>query len=187
MTILLNKAQTQEAIMLINRLKHLYEERSEIDVQKLDRDSILKEEMAKACNIVDKNGQPQPSKVKLPLVMALFDELYLDKTNKKEDEYATMETYRLALEERISKEIINSSLAVIESLNENNAYIKEVIKEAKSLDKETLEAIKYLAKVHYKKRLDSKMAELGIDIKPPKDNAALIELAQALNEFINKQ
>lgn len=180
----LTAEQTQEARELLNKLNNLYREKAELEMLKVGRESVLKDEIAGVCDIRNKQGELQPNKVKMPLIAVLIDELFLDKDNKKEQEYLLMDTYKKALLGDVNKEIINSYVALKESLDENNQDIKQSFKDTSSLDKDILEAINFIAKERYKELLESKKIEAGIEIKPPKDMSAILEIIKELEDIL---
>lgn len=154
---------------------------------KIERENALKEEIASACDIRNKQGEIQPSKVKMPLVVALIDEIFLNKNNKKDIEYALMETYRGALADKsVNEEVIKNYVALKENLEENNQNLKEAFKETNVLDKEILDAIDYIAKAKYKELLESKKLELGAETKPQKDMSAMMDIIKELEKLYTK-
>ncbi len=96
----LTQEQKQEAKELLSKLKNPYNHRAGLDILKIDRENILREEIASVCDIRNKQGEIQPNKVKMPLLLALRDEMFFDKANKKEEEYALMGSYRRFIEQR---------------------------------------------------------------------------------------
>ena len=136
----LTQAQKQEAKELLSKLENLYNHRAGLDILKIS-----------ICDIRNKQGEIQPNKVKMPLLLALIDEIFFNKTNKKEEEYALMSSYRQALSGKdVNKDTINAYVALQEEIEENNQNLKEVFKETSTLDKEILDAINLIAKERYK-------------------------------------
>ncbi|WP_066388811.1 hypothetical protein [Helicobacter himalayensis] len=80
----LTQEQKQEAKELLLKLKNLYNHRTGLDILKIDRENTLREEIASVCDMRNKQGEIQPNKVKMPLLLALIDEMFFGKTNKKE-------------------------------------------------------------------------------------------------------
>ena len=181
------KEQIQEIKELVAKVLNLYEDKVKLDLLKIDRENTLKGEIASACEIRNKQGELQPSKVKMPLVSALIDEMFLEKNNKKEAEYVLMETYRSAISgKRVNNEALSDYVAIRESLEENAQNIKETFKESSTLDRVILEAINYLTKTKYKELLENKKQEAGIETKPPKDMTAVMELIKELEKMLSK-
>ena len=180
----LTAEQRQEAQELLSKLSELYKDRAELDMRKIDRENALKEEIASICDMRNKQGEIQPNKVKMPLVAALIDELFLDKDNKKEQEYLLMDSYKKALLKDVNKEAINSYVALKKGFEENSQNIKEAFKDTSILDKEILEAISLIAKERYKELLDSKKLQAGIETKPPKDMSAITEIIRELERVL---
>ena len=121
----------------------------------------------------------------MPLLLALIDEIFFDKTNKKEEEYALMDSYRQALSGKdVNKDTINAYVALQEEIKENNQNLKEVFKETSTLDKEILDAINLIAKERYKEILNSKKLEAGMEAKEPKDMSAILTLIKELESIL---
>lgn len=180
----LTNEQKQEAKELLTKLENLYKDRVNLDILKIDRETNLKSEIASICDIKDKKGEIQPSKVKMPLVSALIDELFLEKNNKKEEEYVIMNTYRSAISNGVNKSVINAYVALKESFDENNQNIKEAFKETSILDKDILEAVNFIAKEYYKTLLENAKLEIGIETKPSKDMSMVLELIEELKKIL---
>ena len=120
----------------------------------------------------------------MPLVSALIDELFLEKNNKKEEEYVIMDTYRSAISNGVNKSVINAYVALKESFDENNQNIKEAFKETSILDKDILEAVNFIAKEYYKTLLENAKLEIGIETKPSKDMSMVLELIEELKKIL---
>ena len=181
------KEQIQEIKELVAKVLNLYEDKVKLDLLKIDRENTLKDEIASACEIRNKQGELQPNKVKMPLVSALIDEMFLEKNNKKEAEYVLMETYRSAISsKRVNNEALSAYVAIRENLEENAQNIKEAFKESSTLDRAILEAINYLTRTKYKELLENKKQEAGIETKPPKDMTAVMELIKELEKMLSK-
>lgn len=184
---ILNDEQKKEAKNLLEKLNILYKERVRLDLVKVDRENALREEIASCCDVRDKDGATDSSKVKMPLVLALVDELYLEKPNKKEEEYATMEQYRSAFANDVNKDIIDGYTSIIGLQAENTLDIKEVFKEVSTLSKEVIEAINYLSKNIYKENLLDEKIQAGIvNPKEPKDNSEILAYAEMLQNLLNE-
>lgn len=183
----LTNEEREEAKVLFEKLVSLYEERVGLDMLKIDREASLKEEVAKACEIRNKDGEALPNKVKMPLLSALIDELHFDKPNKKEEEYVLMGTYRDALlGNEVEDSVVSGYVAVRESLDENSQNIKDSFKETSVLGKEVLDAINYIVKELYKQMLEDKKIESGFEPKEPKDNSAVLHMVEELRKLFNK-
>ncbi len=180
----LTQEQKQEAKELLGKLAILYKNRVELDLLKISRENAIKEEVASICDVRNKQGESQPNKVKMSLLSALIDEMFLNKENKKRQEYALMDTYENALND-VDENIISSYVALKESFNENTHNIKEAFKDTSVLDKEILEAIDLIAKEQYKELLNHKKLEVGIEIKPPKDMSIILEIIKELENSLS--
>lgn len=175
----LTKETRVEAKELLEKLFNLNKEKIELEFLKKEREENLKYEIAELANIRDKEGSALASKVKMPLVVNLVNELYLDKPNKKEEEYAIMESYRIAFK-NINKEVVDSYLSVNERLNEIASAVKEAFKDTNLLSKEILDAILMLSKMNYQELLTQKNDELGIEQKEPKDDSQALAIIKEL-------
>lgn len=175
----LTKETRVEAKELLEKLFNLNKEKIELEFLKKEREENLKGEIAELANIRDKEGSALASKVKMPLVVNLINELYLEKPNKKEEEYATMEIYRIAFK-NINKEIVDSYLSVNERLNEIASAVKEAFKDTNLLSKEILDAILMFSKMNYQELLTQKNDELGIEQKEPKDDSQALAIIKEL-------
>ena len=71
--------EIKEAKSLYNSLVALAKEKADLEVLKRQREDSLKHEVAAEADLKDKEGNPDGKKVKMPLVMAVLDELYKDK------------------------------------------------------------------------------------------------------------
>lgn len=180
--------QEVEAKNLADKLLNLYRERVELDMLKFYRENALKEELASLCDIRNKNGEILPNKIKMPLVSALIDEVFLDKQNKKEEEYNLMEAYRGVLAgDKINKEVIDAYLILQESYVENNENIKEAFKSVNVLEKDMIDAIHYFAKEKYKEFLEYRKSLAGFDSKPPKDKTGIMKMADSLSHLLKER
>ncbi len=175
----LTKETRVEAKELLEKLFNLNKEKIELEFLKKEREENLKYEIAELANIRDKEGSALASKVKMPLVVNLVNELYLDKPNKKEEEYAIMESYRIAFK-NINKEVVDSYLSVNERLNEIASAVKEAFKDTNLLSKEILDAILMFSKMNYQELLTQKNDELGIEQKVPKDDSQALAIIKEL-------
>ena len=175
----LTKETRAEAKELLEKLFNLNKEKVELEFLKKEREENLKGEIAELANIRDKEGSALASKVKMPLVVNLINELFLDKPNKKEEEYATMEAYRIAFKD-INKEVVDSYLSVNERLDEIASATKEAFKDTNLLSKEVLDAIVMFSKMNYQELLTQKNDELGIEKKEPKDDTQALAIIKEL-------
>ncbi|STP07717.1 hypothetical protein [Helicobacter fennelliae] len=184
-TINLNQEEQKELKGLYAKLSNLYKERAKLEVLKKDREENLKEEIASACNIINKQGETQSSKVKMPLVNAILDELYRDKPNKEEIKASTMEDYKLAINNKeVNEDCIKSYISSDESIKENNDSIKEVYKESSILSKEILDALNALLKDEYKLHLNDELVKGGYEIKETKGKEELLELKELIKKLV---
>lgn len=183
----LNKEEKQELKSLYAKLSTLHKERAGLEVLKKNRENTLKEEVASVCEIKNKQGEIQASKVKMPLISAILDELYREKPNKKEEEISTYETYKDSIKsKKVNEDCIKSFLSVVDSLEENKSNIKEIYKESSILSKEILEALNEVLKEEFKNALNDELEQNGYEVKEAKDKSEIEELKLALLEVLKK-
>lgn len=181
----LNQNEQTEIKALYTKLSELYKEKAKLEVLKKSREEKLKEELASACNITNKQGEIQSSKIKMPLVNAILNELYQDKPNKKEEEISIYENYKLAIKNKeVSEASIKSYISSEESIKENTDFIKEIFKESTLLSKEILDALLSLLKEEYKIHLNDELVKNGYEVKEPKNKQELLELMQMIKKLV---
>lgn len=181
----LNNKEKQELQTLYTKLSTLYKEKAQLELFKKEREDKLKEEIASACKIVDKKGEIQSAKVKMPLVKALLEELYKNLPNKESLKADTMESYKLAIKNKeVSEDCIQAFLSSDESLKENASNIKEAYKESSLLSKEILEALNALVKDEFKLYLNEVLSEAGYEVKEIKDKGELLELKETIKALL---
>ena len=179
----LDENQKKEAQELYDKLIRLHTQKAELEAIKKDREEQLKSDIAFACNIKNKAGEPVASKVKMPIVLAILNELFRQKPNKKDEEADMLDIYRNAIKkEEVSKELVDSYLAIEDSLQENKEDIKEAFKETTLLSKEMLNAIVLIIKEKYKIIKEDRLAQAGFESKPPKDNSEVLEIKAQLED-----
>lgn len=88
MTINLDENQIQEVKETYEKLKNIYENKSQMEILKKERENTIKEGIASICDLRDKEGNTDIKKVKMPLLIALLNEIYNEKENPKETEYS---------------------------------------------------------------------------------------------------
>ncbi|MCR2055656.1 hypothetical protein CHLV4139_09205 [Campylobacter helveticus] len=180
-----SKEEKQELKELYTKLRTLYEERANMEVLKKEREDKLKDEFASTLDLKNKQGELQSSKVKMPLVSALLDELYKDKENKKELEYELMQDYKsLIKSKKINEEALKAVISAEENLNENTTFIKETYKDSTFCSKESLDALTLILKDEFKLMLGDAYEKAGYDIKPIKDKAELEKLRASIKELL---
>ena len=181
----LNENEKKELKTLYSKLDTLYKEKAKLEVFKKAREDKLKEEIAAVCEIKNKKGEIQAKLVKMPLISAIINELYKEKSNKKEAEFNLYEEYKNVLsKKRINEQYIYSFLESEDSLKENADFIKEVYKESVLLSKEILEALNALLKDTYKIYLNEELEKQGYEVKENKDDSKLLELKEILRTLI---
>lgn len=184
-TMQFSKEEKQELKELYTKLRTLYEERANMEVLKKEREDKLKDEFASTLDLKNKQGELQSSKVKMPLVNALLDELYKDKENKKELEYELMQDYKsLIKSKKINEEALKAVISAEENLNENTTFIKETYKDSTFCSKESLDALTLILKDEFKLMLGDAYEKAGYDIKPIKDKAELEKLRASIKELL---
>lgn len=181
----LTQEEQNELKSLYMKLNNLYKEKAELEVLKKSREDKLKDEVASACEIKNKQGEIQRSKVKMPLVNAILDELYRDKPNKEEIKADTMDTYRQAIKNKeVNEDCIKSYISSDESIKENTDFIKEVYKESSILSKEILDALNAVLKEEFKIYLNAELVKSGYEVKEEKDNSEILELKEMIKKLI---
>lgn len=171
----------EDAKELAKRLVALYSQRADLEVLKKEREDIVKNEVAEACNIRDKDGVALANKVKFPLVMAVIDELYREKPNKKADEYEIMDTYKSAIKNGEVGECVDNLVNTLEEMDGIALDIKEVYKEFPQLSKDLINAITLFAKEQYAEIKQKKLIEAGlVEEKEPKDLSEILMLKEEL-------
>ena len=186
MTINLDENQIQEVKETYEKLKNIYENKAQIEILKKERENIIKEGIASICDLRDNEGNTDIKKVKMPLLIALLNEIYNEKENPKETEYSIMQDYRTALEGgEIEAELITSYLHCDEEIKATKDDIKGVFADVSLLDNETCKALEDLAKEYYKEIKQDKMIEAGfIKEKPIKDDSEYNELKENLEVIL---
>lgn len=181
----LNQNEQTELKTLYTKLSTLYKEKAKLEVLKKSREDILKDEIANVCDIRNKKGEIESKQVKMPLVVAILNEVYKDKANKKEEEISIYETYKQAIKnKKISEDCIKSFISSEESIKENADFIKETCKESTLLSKEVLDALLSLLKEEYKFHLNDELAKEGYEVKEPKDKQELLELMEMIKKLV---
>lgn len=181
----LDNKQIVEANELYKRLVNIYSDKADMEALKKQREDRIKEELAGACDIKNKDGEIQPSRVKMPLVLALLAELYRDKDNSKEIEYEVMQSYRKAIKNReIDEKLLDGFLFCIDEINASRNYVKDAFKDTSLLDKDTLKALDELAREKYLEMKTEKLEEAGYEQRKPKDNSEIDELKNSLVEIL---
>ncbi|EME2750624.1 hypothetical protein VSV78_001672 [Campylobacter jejuni] len=158
-----SKEEKEELKELYSKLRTFYEERANMEVLRKEREDKLKDEFAFALDLKNKQGELQNSKVKMPLVSALIDELYKDKPNKKEIEYELMQEYK----------------NLIKNKKINEEALKAIISAEESLDALTL-----ILKDEFKLLLSDAYEKAGYETKAIKDKAELKKLSLSIKELL---
>lgn len=182
----LDNNQELEVKELYAKLVNLYEEKANLEAIKKDRENTLKDDIAAVCDIKDKEGIPQGSKVKMPLVQAILNQLYREQPNKKDEEFDLLETYRDAIKkEEVSKELIDAYIATEDLIQENKENIKEAFKETSLLSKEILSAVDMIVKEKYKAMKEYALEKQGFEVPVPKDKSDIEFIKQNLESFLD--
>lgn len=182
----LDSNQELEVKELYAKLVNLYEEKANLEAIKKDRENTLKDDIAAVCDIKDKEGIPQGSKVKMPLVQAILNQLYREQPNKKDEEFDLLETYRDAIKkEEVSKELIDAYIATEDLIQENKENIKEAFKETSLLSKEILSAVDMIVKEKYKAMKEYALEKQGFEVPVPKDKSDIEFIKQNLESFLD--
>lgn len=188
MTAALTPEEQNELRGLYSKLSNLYREKAKLEVVKKGREEALKEEMASVCQIKNKKGEIQSSKVKMPLINAILDGLYRDKHNKKEEEIGIYEEYKQVIKNKeVNEDCIKAYLNIDESIKENVDFIKETYKESSILSKETLDALNMLLKEAYKLYLNDELNQSGYEVKESNDKEEVLELKEIIKQLVNEE
>lgn len=181
----LDENQVKEAQELLNKLDRIYTEKAANEALKKSREEKLKFEVAHACDLKNKAGEILASKVKMPLLLSLINELHRDKANKKAEDYDLMEQYRLALKRgEISNDSIQGYINALDEVESSSKAIKEAFQDVTLLDKDVIDAINIIAKERYKEAKEDKLLEAGFDVKPTRDKTEILELANELEGIL---
>ncbi|EAJ2975753.1 hypothetical protein I7007_001315 [Campylobacter jejuni] len=181
----LSNEEREELEKIYNSLKNLYKEKADLEVLKKNREEQLKDEIANVCDIRNKAGEALGKNVKMPLVMAIIEEIKLGKPNKKDIEADTMDTYRKAIKSNeVNKEVVNDFVTILDEIKENQLNIKEVFKDCNVLSREVLSAVDLLIKDKYKEIKEDAMSKAGYDLKPPKDKADILSIKTQLEDIL---
>lgn len=182
---LLDENQKQEAKEIYERLLNVYKEKADFEMLKKERESRLKDELASVLDIRNKDGVALANKIKMPLVLAVIDELIYEKENKKEIEYDTMVSYKEAIKNnKVNETVVGDYTFVLDELDALKQSIKDIFSDSSLLDKDMLKAIDEIAKAKFKDILEDKMIEAGAEIRPPKDNSEFYEVKSEIENFL---
>lgn len=184
---ILDRDQLAEAKDLLAKMVSLYEEKADLEVKYKDLEDKVRGEVASACDIANKAGEPQPKKVKMPLLMAAIDDTFerSEKGNKFEIQVDEMDKYRSALtNKQVPHDLIRTFLNVKDEIDSFKTQFKEVVSDTALLSSDMLKAIEVIAKEQYQEIKNDKLAEAGFDVKPPKDNSDFSELKEAIKKLI---
>lgn len=183
--ITLSKEEKDALRVLYGKLNNLYKHKAKLEVIKKGREEKLKEEIAGACKIQNKQGEIQANKVKMPLVNAILDELYREKPNKEDLKADTMETYKLAIKNKeVNESCIQSYITSGNEIKENANSIKEVWKQNPFFAKEILDGLDALLKDEYKSLLIKELLEAGYEVKEPKDKSDITEFKEFIKTLL---
>ena len=165
---MLNNDQIEQAKSLLKRLTRLYGEKADLEIRLKDLSEKIKFEIADSCDLKNKQGEVQASRVKWPLVMAAINDIYKRAPSKRGNKFellvSEMEDYKQALADE--------------------DYFKDVLADASLLDKDTIKAIEMIAKDKYKEMKADRLIKAGYEAKEPKDNSELFELKERLNDIL---
>lgn len=182
---LLDENQKQEAKEIFDRLMQVYKEKADFEMLKKERETRLKDELASVLDIRNKDGVALANKIKMPLVLAVIDELIYEKENKKDTEYDTMESYRNAIKtQKVSEAVVSDYTYVLDELDGLKQSVKDIFSDSSLLDKDMLKAIDEIAKAKFKDIMEDKMIEAGAEIRPPKDNSEFYEVKSEIENFL---
>ena len=180
--------EIKEAKSLYNALIGLAKEKADLEVLKKQREETLKFEIAGEADLKDKDGNPEPKKVKMPLVSAVLDELfYKDKENKKATEYEIMQEYKdLIKNKRVNENTVTDYLSVLAELDSNKEDTKACFADCTVITKDVMDAVDAIVKEEYKAIKDDAMESAGYEVKPAKDNSEKLSLIEEVKKAILK-
>lgn len=178
MAIKLSSEEKRVAKVRMSELNELYRQKAQCEVLKKSREEDLKTQVAQILDIKDKKGEAQPSKVKLPILMNLLEEMYNQGVNKKQEEYELMLEYRRALDQ-IPKDQAIPLLDVIAEIKGINADIKyafatregEEEDSAVILPGEIIDTIALIGKDNFKVYKTEELEKAGFKVPEPKEEA----------------
>lgn len=186
----LNNDQIEQAKDLLKRLTRLYGEKADLEIRLKDLSEKIKFEIADSCDLKNKQGEVQASRVKWPLVMAAINDIYKRAPSKRGNKFellvSEMEDYKQALEDEdaVSEDLISMLPPVLDELDAYKGYFKDVLADASLLDQDTIKAIEMIAKDKYKEMKADRLIKAGYETKEPKDNSELFELKERLNDIL---
>lgn len=179
--------EIKEAKSLYNALIGLAKEKADLEVLKKQREETLKFEIAGEADLKDKDGNPEPKKVKMPLVSAVLDELYKDKENKKATEYEIMQEYKgLIKNKRVNENTVTDYLSVLAEIESNKEDTKACFADCTVITKDVMDAVDAIVKEEYKAIKDDAMENAGYEVKPAKDNSEKLSLIEEVKKAILK-
>ena len=182
-----NPDEIKEAKSLYNALIGLAKEKADLEVLKKQREESLKFEIAGEADQKDKVGNPDPKKVKMPLVTAVLDELYKDKENKKATEYEIMQEYKTLIKnKRVNENTVNDYLSVLAEIDSNKDDTKSCFADCTIIGKEVMDAVDAIVKEEYKAIKDDAMENAGYEVKLTKDNSEKLLLIDEIKKVILK-
>lgn len=186
----LNNDQIEQAKDLLKRLTRLYGEKADLEIRLKDLSEKIKFEIADSCDLKNKQGEVQSSRVKWPLVMAAINDIYKRALSKRGNKFellvSEMEDYKQALEDgdAVSEDLISMLPPVLDELDAYKGYFKDVLADASLLDQDTIKAIEMIAKDKYKEMKADRLIKAGYEAKEPKDNSELFELKERLSDIL---
>ena len=179
--------EIKEAKSLYNSLVALAKEKADLEVLKRQREDSLKHEVAAEADLKDKEGNPDPKRVKMPLVSAVLDELYKDKENKKATEYEIMQEYKgLIKNKRVNENTVTDYLSVLAEIDANKEDTKACFADCTVITKDVMDAVDAIVKEEYKAIKDDAMESAGYEVKPAKDNSEKLSLIEEVKKAILK-
>ena len=179
---MLDQNQIMEAKELYEKLSSFYQEKVELEAQKVEMAIRLQEELASVLDLRNKDGEVDVKAVKLPIVIAVVEAMRKSKENKYKLDAILASDIEKALENGELDTAFKAYDGVLNELDENKTNIKEAFKETSLLEKETLDAIALMAKDKYKEFKLDKKAEQGEKIKEPKDDTEIRNLIDELQD-----
>lgn len=145
----LSADEKTEAVELLNKLRTIYENKIDLELSLKEKELRLKDDFAQACDIRNKKGEPQPSKVKTALMtQTIIDVIEKEKENKYEAQVDEIETYKNAFPS-INTDTAKAFLTTKNEIDDVKNQIKDVTMDTSLLSGEYLTALLAIAKDEY--------------------------------------
>ena len=121
-----------EAKELYEKLSSFYQEKVELEAQKVEMAIRLQEELASVLDLRKKDGEVDVKAVKLPIVIAVVEAMRKSKENKYKLDAILASDIEKALENGELDTAFKAYDGVLNELDDNKTNIKEAFKKSKS-------------------------------------------------------